>query len=229
MTLTIKDLKNQPLLAKADPLTLEKLRDAALVKEISKGEHLFHDKDRVEEVYFVISGNFTLYKLNSLGEKKVIFVLGKNSLLNETIGTDLPTSISVEAFSDAKVIAIPKDLLLELMEEDFGLSLEILKEMEHKIRRLYRQLKNTAGSIRMDKRLASKLWKLSKDHGIPDAKGVRINLPLSNTYLADLLGTQRETISRQMKVLLEEELIIRENQEIIIPSPTQLRKYFQEP
>lgn len=228
MTVTMKALREHPILAKGTPLSQKRLREGATLRKVRKGEHLFHDKDRVDEVFFVISGNFTLYKLNSLGEKKVIFVLGKDSLLNETVATELPVSISVEAFSDAEVIAVPKELLLELMEEDTVLALEILKEMEHKIRRLYRQLKNTTGSLRMDKRLASKLWKLSKDHGVPEERGVRIDLSLSNTYLADLLGAKRETISRQMKILLERGLVIQEKQQIIIPSQARLRKYFQE-
>ena len=51
------------------------------------------------------------------------------------------------------------------MKQDFKLTEVILYSMSKKIRRLYRQIKNTVPT-KMDKRVAAKLWKLSKDYGL---------------------------------------------------------------
>ncbi|MDO5714018.1 MAG: Crp/Fnr family transcriptional regulator [Tissierellia bacterium] len=225
--MVLKELSTHKVLKNAKNSSLRRLAKGSRICSVKQGEHIFYDKDDVKNVYFIIKGNITMYKLNTFGEKKVVFVLGRGSILNESITSDYTFSISAEAFSPSKIIVIPKVLLLQVMEEDWDLTLAIFHEMEHKVRRLYRQLKNTTGSLRMDKRLASKLWKLSKDYGIDQQDGVLINLNVSNTYLADLLGTKRETISRQMRILLEEGLILQDERGIIVPSRDQLREYFK--
>ena len=61
------------------------------------------------------------------------------------------------------------------------------------------------------KRPLPKLWKLSKDYGVKVDKGTLIDLKISITYLADMFGTPRETISRALRQLQELELVIYEN------------------
>ena len=74
--------------------------------------------------------------------------------------------------------------------------------MENRIRRLYRQLKNSV-TINIDKRLAAKLVRLGLDYGskIDGSCMTLIDLNLTVTYLAKMLGCQRESVSRAMKSL----------------------------
>ena len=81
----------------------------------------------------------------------------------------------------------------------------------------------------MEKRLAAKLWKLSKDYGIETENGVVINMNISVTYLADLLGSKRETISRALKILLNENLIEYDNKKIKIINQEKLAQFFKSP
>lgn len=222
-------LERNRILSRGSRMSLQTLYREGNFLSFRKGDHLYHDKDMVPNIYFVIEGYFSLYKLNTLGEKKVFFVLGKDAILNESIAGGMPSSVSAEAFTDGRVFAIGREFFLKVIAGDPRLFMAVMEEMEHKVRRLYRQLKNTTGSLRMDKRLASKLWKLSMDHGKEKKGGAVIDLDLSNTYLAEMLGTKRETISRQMKILSEKGLVKLENNRIFIPSRENLRKYFQSP
>ena len=115
------------------------------------------------------------------------------------------------------------------MENDFTLSKNIISSLAMKVRRMYRQLKNASGIIRMEKKLAAKLWKLSKDYGVPCDNGVIINMNISITYLADLLGAKRETVSRSLKILSNENLIKYENKKIKVISPEKLAEFFKTP
>ncbi len=113
------------------------------------------------------------------------------------------------------------------MEKDFELTKVILNSLAIKVRRLYRQLKNTNPNKKIEKKIAAKLWKLSKDYGIEVADGVEINLNISITYLADMFGSQRETISRAIKVLEKENLIKFSNKKITIKNRTELLRFFK--
>lgn len=209
------------------PSSLDFLAHCGKLHKISKGEHLFRDKEKMSTLYIVVDGLVSLYKINFQGEKKVIFVLGKGKIINEVVLQGLPASISCEVFENAQVLSFPREEILKIMENDFELTKGILASLSLKTRRLYRQLKNTTNSIRADKRIAAKLWKLSRDYGIACKKGIYINMDLSITYLADMLGLRRETVSRYMKVLVQKNLVVMDKGKIIVIDQEKLAKYFK--
>lgn len=209
-------------------VTLKELERCGILLEMKSGQHLYRDKDEVNNVYFVISGMATLYKNNGIGEKKIIFVYGKGSMLNEVVLQDLFESSSCEILKSGIILAFPKKRFIQLMEQDFRLNKAILDSMALKIRRLYRQLKNTTNAMLGEKRLAAKLWKLSRDYGEKTDKGTVVQMDLTITYLADMMGSKRETVSRQLKKLTEKGLIQYEKNTFIIPDMEQLNFYFKE-
>ena len=153
--------------------------------------------------------------------------MGDNTVINDVIIDELPASINCEVFEDAEILCFKREAFIGLMNEDFELSIIIINSLALKVRRLYRQSKNTI-SIKVEKKLAAKLWKLSKDYGIEVEEGILINLNLSITYLADMLGIPRETISRALKILQKKELIISENKKIIVTDREELAKFFKD-
>ena len=90
------------------------------------------------------------------------------------------------------------------MMNDFELTKIVISSLSIKVRRLYRQLKNST-PIKVEKRVAAKLWKLSKDYGIEVEDGTVIDMNISITYLADMFGAPRETISRALKILQDKD------------------------
>ena len=76
--------------------------------------------------------------------------------------------------------------------------------------------------------MAAKLWKLARDYGKKEESGVRISLKLTVTQLADMLGTKRETASRQLKVLVEQGLVRYDRNTFVIPDTDVLNRYFKE-
>lgn len=141
---------------------------------------------------------------------------------------DVTASINCEFLSDALVAMFCKKKFLTLMESDFGLTKAVIDSMALKIRRLYHQMKNTSNSVRLDKQIAAKLWKLSLDHGVKCKDGIMIDFDLTITYLADLVGSKRETVSRQVKILIEKKLIIISKSRFIIVDRELLLEYFEE-
>jgi len=212
---------------KINSSTFHMLANSGALKTFQKGVHVFRDREEVHTIYFIISGFVTLYKIDSLGEKKVIFVFGKNAMINEDIFQESTASISCEVQERAILLCFPKRLFLQAVEQDFELSKAVQNAMSLKIRRLYRQLKNTSNSLRVDKRIAAKLWKLANDYGKQQENGTLINLEISITYLSDMLASKRETVSRQVKLLAEKGLIIVQKGHFVIPDMKALSDYFK--
>ena len=215
------------LFSQVNKNTIFKLNEICFVKELKKGEHLFRDKEVIKNIYVVKSGKVALYKQSESAQKKVIFILGKDTIVNEVIIDDLPSSINCEAFEKAEILCFDRMLFLDIMKDDFELSKIIINSLAMKVRRLYRQGKNSI-PIKVEKRVAAKLWKLSRDYGIEIEEGTLIDLNITITYLADMFGAPRETISRALKILSNKGLIINKNKKIIVPNRDKLVKFFKE-
>ena len=219
-------LDRMDLFNKVSKDTKEALSEFGEVKCYIKGSHIFRDKEKVNRIYIICSGKVSLYKLNESAQKKIVFILGKDSIINAVVLDDLPASINCEVFEKAEILAFDKGKFEKVMKNDFELTKIVISSLTIKVRRLYRQLKNST-PIKVEKRVAAKLWKLSKDYGVKVEKGTLIDLKISTTYLADMFGAPRETISRALKFLQEKDLIINEKKTIIITDVDKLARFFK--
>lgn len=224
--ITTKDLGRMDIFNGLSEETLGQLSEYCELLEYKKGKHVFRDKEVVSRIYIVYSGKVSLYKMNESAQKKIVFILGPSKIINDYAIDDLPSSVNCEVFETAEILSIDKNKFLEIMKCDFELTKIFIKSQAIKVRRLYRQMKNST-PIKVEKRVAAKLWKLAKDYGEEVEEGTLINLNISVTYLADMFGAPRETISRALKYLGKEELITHDNKKIIIKDKDRLSKFFK--
>ena len=192
------------------------LRKILKVKEISKKEMLFHEKDILDKIYFIKEGKISLFKINENGERKIIFILANNQMINDVfLDENKSSAVSCEAFEKSTLLECNTEDFIKIMENDFILTKNIINHLQNRNRRLYRQLKNSI-SIRMDKKLAAKLYRISREFGVEDCEWTFINANLTITYIADMLGCKRETLSRAMKILQDENLVKIENKKVYV-------------
>lgn len=213
----------------ASPASRAEIASFAYIRRYEKGQHVFYDREELTCFYILVEGMASLYKLNTLGEKKVVFVYGPGNLLNEVLFEDLPTSINCEVRVDSQVLVLPKERLWHVMARDSGLTKAAFNSMAIRIRRLYRQMKNTTNALKGEKRLAAKFYMLARDYGRETERGVLIDMQLSITYLSEMLGSKRETVSRQVKRLCDLGLIAMEKNRFWIPDLENLSTYFKQP
>lgn len=203
---------------------VEKLDCIKKVKNYKKGDILFLDKEKIQFIYIVISGKVSLYKESDKGDKKVIFILEEGEIVNEEILTNENVSVSCETIENTSVYCISREEFIRSMNENYDLCKLIIGSSNLKLRRTYRQLLNTSNSVRLEKRIVSKLCKLSRDSR--ENNNERIYIKLSITYLAYMIGAKRESVSRELSKLSKKELIIIKNGKIIVENRKNLIEYF---
>lgn len=191
-----------------------------------KGHLCLRAQEDNSNIFFILEGKVQIYNLTKCGKKKILFVLGKDNIANESLAGGRNT-IFCETIERCYFYVIRRELLLSLMEEDFQFTKVLLQYQERKLWRLEHQLKNTVGSIYLERKLASKLWKLARDFGIQTDKGILIDMDLSITFLADLLGAPRETTSRVCHKLTDCGLIHIEKKKIYIPDKEKMVLFYK--
>ena len=90
----------------------------AYIRRYGKGARVFYDREASTCLYFLVEGVASLYKINSLGEKKVIFVYGPGNLLNEDSLQRLTSAVTCEAREDSLVMVLPAELFK--LGKDYG-------------------------------------------------------------------------------------------------------------
>ena len=164
--------------------------------------------------------------MNENGERKIIFILRSGEIINEISFDNIKsTTIGCEAFDKAIILECKVKDFIKVMEEDFTLTKNILISTQNRNRRLYRQLKNSI-SIRIDKKLAAKLYRIGKEFGVCKGEWTLLNVNLTITYIADMLGCKRESLSRAMKILQDEKLVKIEGKKVYIKKD-ELSSYFK--
>lgn len=195
-------------------------------RQLSTKEILFNERDIVDKVYFLKSGKISIFKMNENGERKIIFILRSGEIINEiSFDNTKSTTIGCEAFDKAIILECMGKDFIKVMEDDFTLTKNILISTQNRNRRLYRQLKNSI-SIRIDKKLAAKLYRIGKEFGVCKGEWTLLNVNLTITYIADMLGCKRESLSRAMKILQDEKLVKIEGKKVYIKKD-ELSSYFK--
>lgn len=207
--------------------TIDKMLQHGKISKFPKGTQLMRARENVEFIYIQLSGKSIEYKITYNGKRKILFIFGNSALLNGNVFNNKTSSIYCETIEQSEILVISIKDFTQLMGEDFTLTKNVLIAQEKKIWKLSRQLKNATSSISLEKRLVAKLWKLSKDFGIDTIEGREIDMSLSITFLADMLGTPRETVSRICSDLIESGLIKINKKRITIINPEEIKAYYK--
>lgn len=206
---------------------LEEITKMGKCVEYRKKECVFRAGEKVRTVYVVMEGEVMLYNLTKHGNRKIIFFLGQGRLLNHNICNTRPVSVFCESVSPAVLLCIPLEVFQKCMEESAVLTKRVLCEYERYIWRLSHQLKNTAGNLLIERKIAAKLWKLGRDFGVSGPEGIKIDLELTMTVLADYVGVPRETVSRACQNLGKKGLLVYRNRRFLLPDPDGLAVFYK--
>lgn len=223
----MKTLAELELFEKVAPETTAKLERCGRIRALSKGDMILQAHQPQENVCIQLDGKSIVYNLTHTGDRKILFIFGPGALLNDHVLDQALSNTYCRAIEPGMVFVISSPDFLYAMEQDFSLTKAVLAAQERKMWRLGHQLKNTVGSIYLERKLAAKLWKLARDFGSPVPDGIEIGVTLPVTMLADLLGAPRETTSRLCKKLAGHGLIKMTGKRIVIIDPDRVSRFFK--
>ncbi len=214
------------VLYSAFPATRARLMSCARLAQTERGGIVFHERQDLDSIHILVKGAAALYKIAADGEKKILLLLRAGSLLNEGALSSRLSGAACEILAPSLLLIIPVKEFMSAMTDDFSLVRAVLASMNQKISRLEHHLKNTPNAVVGEKKLAAKLYKLARDFGRNQTNGTVIDLDISITCLADMLGQKRETVSRQFGTLRRLGLATLENHRILIPDLKRLTDFF---
>jgi CRP-like cAMP-binding protein len=189
-----------PLLAAANPETLEWLLSVAVEHEYPANRAVLMEDAWGNAVYFIVSGWVKVRRLSGAGEDVVtLAILGRGDFFGEmAILDESPRSTDVIALSAVKLISISAQRFIQTLFKDSQLHHRMLQLMVRRLRQtnLRFQLRHQPPAVK----LANTLVALGENYGQESASGVEIfNIPPKD--LADVTDIGIEETSKIMEKL----------------------------
>ncbi|MCT8139215.1 Crp/Fnr family transcriptional regulator (plasmid) [Anaerobacillus sp. CMMVII] len=174
---------------------------------IKKGNSLFLEGDAPTHIYLIKSGKVRLSKTNVEG--KILFFqfkqqddfVGELSLYN-----NLRATCNADVIKDAKLIRFERVVLEEICRQNGTFALAFMKWFSKHSNSLLAQFRDLIFCGKKGA-LFSILIRLSNAHGKRVEDGILIDKKLTNQELANHIGATRESISRILKHLVNDQII----------------------
>lgn len=173
-----------------------RLAEHASDRSYQKGQIIFHEGDHDDALFVMAKGLVKVFLTSEQGEEMVLVTLRPPETFGELALIDSgPRSASTEALEDTTLIVLRRAALLELFQELPQLMDAMLKSVGKSLRRLTEQ---TADLVFLDLegRVAKLLLTLADQRGQPVEGGVVLDLGMTQTDLAGMVGGSRQSINQ---------------------------------
>jgi CRP-like cAMP-binding protein len=193
-----------------------------------KGQEIFSPGGGTGQVYIVRAGCVRLYKTLPDGRSINLGLLGPGTLFAQEDGFDgLATGATAEAMVDSTLSVVETDDLAGLIAESPELASAVVTGMTRRLTELQTLVEHLL--VRdTSVRLVTTLLGLATRFGRPTADGtVAIALPLTHQGLANMIGSNRVTVTRKLLELQEQGVVRSLGRNAIAVDPDKLRGYVQ--
>jgi CRP/FNR family cyclic AMP-dependent transcriptional regulator len=210
------------------PASARKRQQRPTTVTFSRGNLIFSPGNGEGLIYIVRGGCVRLYKTLPDGRTINLALLGPNTIFTQEDRSDgLASGATAEALVDSTLSIVEADDLAELIADSPELASAVIAGMTRRLTDLqtlveHLLVRDTAV------RLATTLLALSARFGNPTADGMAaIALPLTHQSLANMIGSNRVTVTRKLLELQEKGLVRSLGRNALAVAPDGLRAFAQ--
>ena len=172
-----------------------------------KGENIFLEGTKSHTLYLINEGKIKLYKFTKDGKQQILHILSDGDFFGElNLFKDSEYSFNAEAIVPTKICTLTKDKMKKIIMEKPEIGIKILEIVGDRLSKVESLAQHLATND-VESRLAYLLIDMMESYGVKGKEGVEVELPISREDMSNYTGVARETISRKLKKLEEDEFI----------------------
>lgn len=197
------------------PHQRKQIEQIGIIRHYNEGEIIFYEGDQSDYFHLLIEGEVSIFKSTASMETMLIHRFRAPSLIAEVATLkQVPYPASCEVIHPSIVLKISRDPFLKLLQNDPSLSIALISSLTNKISALELSLQRHSAPNAM-----AKVARLIRED-------IRIFQQLKGIDIARLLGITPETLSRMIKKLKSEGVIVLSKKEgLTLVSPDKLSQY----
>lgn len=180
---------------------LRALGRLATFQSFDRHDVLFYADDPAPVLYVVVEGQVKIGLYGVNGDETILNLLGPGDLLGDLalFEPGARRSATATAVEPTIVLALQRVAFLRFLQGHPELAIRLLAALAGHVRRLS-QLVDDAYHLDLDQRLAKRLLDLASMHGRARGRAIEIDVPLTQSELASLLGATRESVNKLLRL-----------------------------
>ena len=201
MTLT-STLRHIPLFAHLRDEDLERIQGFARERSYPKNNVIVFEEDPGDSLYVVLDGQVKIVLIGEDGREVILSTPSNGDFFGEmSLIDDEPRSAHVIAMEDAQLLVLRREDFHQCLAAMPGIAIGLLRAMCKRLRQADDKI---GGLVLLDVpgRVARLLLEMADEND-----GVHIIKRITHHHIAQMIGSSRETVSRTMRSLVDQDLI----------------------
>jgi CRP/FNR family transcriptional regulator, cyclic AMP receptor protein len=229
--MNINVLKQTNLFAQLSEVELACIARDLVERRYGEGEIIFHEGDPGQMLYIMGLGQVRIFVNGLDGSETSVIMFGRpGELFGELAVIDgLPRSATAVSLDQTTLYTINREQFRDHMRRSPQLALNFMQELSQRVRYNTRQMDSLV-TLPVPARLARKLVELAQEYGratTHPTQGVHIDLALTQSQLASLIGASRESTNKSLRDFQRRQWVQLAQGHIIVLDPDGLRGQVQ--
>lgn len=213
-----------PFFSTLEPEELRELSAVARRRSYEAGEVIFHRDDPGNTLFVIRTGRVRIFLTSSEGQEVALALFRAGDAFGELALFDgQPRSASAVAIEPVETYTIQRQDFISAVMRRPRVALQLLATLSQRLRQTDSMVEDLL-FLDVHGRVAKKLLELAETLGVSTPEGVRIEMRLTQSDLASLVGASRESVNKVMSYLLAKRYVSAEKRKITILRLAELRK-----
>ncbi len=196
-----------------------------LCNHYKKGEHIFYEDSMPSGLHCLSSGIVKMVRTNKEGKEQILrFAKPGDFLGYRALIADEPLVATAICVEDAVCCLIPKDVFIELLEQNSTISRNMLKALSHDLGVAEERIQSLAQKSVRERLAEALLFLHDTFNAEKNATDEIIHVTLPREDIANIVGTATETVIRLLSEFKSDKLIEVEGKKIKLLDKQKLHK-----
>ena len=196
-------LASVSIFSSLDEKELDLLLQATTTKRLKPKEVLFRKGDPGNQLYGILSGSLKVMATGSDGKDVIFTLLGSGDIIGEIALLDTEErSAGAVAVESTELLTLHRRELIPFLESHPRAVIGLAGVLAAMVRRLSERAEDRQ-TMPLPGRIAKRLLSLGRKHGKRPIVGGPVEVRLPQQDLADLVGTTRESVNKQLRLWVE--------------------------
>lgn len=218
-------LDHVPFFLDLNPSEIEPLLPLFHEKKYKKGSTIFFEGDVGEELFIIQSGTVKIFRFDGLKEF-ILAIFREGDYFGEMALLEKESryrSATAEALEATTLYVLNRSSFYHFLESNNKLTLKLLQITTERLRKANEKIEDLT-FLDVRSRILKNIVRLSKDYGVETKEGILVDFKITHQQLADMVGAVRETVTKVLLELQDEQLIHIDKKKILIINSTLLEQ-----
>jgi len=209
-------LRHFPFFQDLEDEDLAKLAPLFLTRTYEKGTNIFREGEAGEELFIIKSGVVKIYRDDEVRDI-ILAIFRDGDFFGEmaVLENEQVRSASAKTMEKTVVYYLTRRDFVALLEQNPKISRRILETALDRLRKA-NELITDLTLLDVRTRIIKMMLRLTEKHGVNQKTGILIDLKLTHQQIADMTGTVRETVTKVLLDLQNQDFIQIKKKKILI-------------